>query len=172
MGLSYLVFNTSLGWVGVIGSPEGLRRLTLPQASPERVWRVFDGSSAKWHDPVLSEARGDYFGDLPDRIRDYLDGKRVSFADKLDLARASSFQRGVWQTTKSIPYGETRSYAWVAGEVGSPRAARAVGQAMARNPLPMVIPCHRVVGSDGSLVGFGGGIELKRCLLQLEAGAR
>ncbi len=172
MGLSYLIFDTSLGWVGVIGSPEGLRRGTLPQASPEQVWRVFDGSSAKWRDPVLSEARGDYFGDLPNRIRDYLDGKRVSFADKLDLARASSFQREVWQTTKSIPYGETRSYAWVAGEVGLPRAARAVGQAMARNPLPILIPCHRVVGGDGSLVGFGGGIELKRRLLRLEAGAR
>lgn len=172
MGLSYLVFNTSLGWVGVIGSPEGLRRLTLPQASPEQVWRVFDESSSKWRDPVLSEAQADYFGDLPQRIRDYLDGKRVSFADKLDLGRASSFQREVWKTTQSIPYGETRSYAWVAGEVGLPRAARGVGQAMARNPLPLVIPCHRVVGSDGSLVGFGGGIDLKRRLLRIESGAR
>ena len=170
--MNYLIFNTSLGWVGVIGSPDGLRRLTLPQTSPEQVWRVFDESSAKWRDPVLSEAQAGYFGDLPKRIRAYLDGKRVSFADKLDLGRASSFQREVWKTTRSIPYGETRSYARVAGRVGLPRAARGVGQAMARNPIPLVIPCHRVVGSDGSLVGFGGGIELKRRLLRIEAGAR
>jgi methylated-DNA-[protein]-cysteine S-methyltransferase len=172
MRLNYLIFNTGLGWVGVIGSEDGLKRLTLPQASPEHVWRVFDESSSKWRDTVVSEAQADYFGDLPDRIRDYLDGKSVSFADKLDLGQATSFQRQVWKTTQSIPYGQTRSYAWIASRVGMPRASRAVGQAMARNPLPIVIPCHRVVGSDGSLVGFGGGTHLKQRLLRIESGAR
>ncbi|MCK4262862.1 MAG: MGMT family protein, partial [Dehalococcoidia bacterium] len=85
---------------------------------------------------------------------------------------ASPFQRSVWDVCQSIPYGETRSYAWVAGKLGLPRAARAVGQALARNPVPIIVPCHRVIGSDGELVGFGGGMDLKRLLLRIESEAR
>ena len=92
----------------------------------------------------------------------------MDFPDKLDLARATRFQQDVWQITRTIPYGETRSYAWVAGQLGLPMAVRAVGQALARNPLPIIIPCHRVVGSHGGLGGFRGGLEMKRHLLNLE----
>ncbi|GAI87660.1 unnamed protein product, partial [marine sediment metagenome] len=74
-----------------------------------------------------------------------------------------------WEETRLIPYGETRSYAWVAKQVGKPKAARAVGQAMGSNPLPIIIPCHRVITSNGKLGGFGGGLEMKRQLLSLEA---
>jgi methylated-DNA-[protein]-cysteine S-methyltransferase len=75
----------------------------------------------------------------------------------------------VWEITRLIPYGETRSYAWVAEQIGQPRAVRAVGQALGKNPLPIIIPCHRVITSNGKLGGFGGGLEMKKRLLSLEA---
>jgi len=108
------------------------------------------------------------FADLTDRIRRYFDGEAVDFADKLDLAGTTRFQQNVWVTVRSIPRGETRSYGWVANQIGLPKAARAVGQALGRNPVPIVVPCHRVIGSDGKPGGFGGGVEIKNFLLQLE----
>ena len=164
MKLRYLIFNTSLGWVGISGSRDGLRRLVLPQPSPEEAFRLLNEGILK-----QNEAEAGSFGDLPERIRDYLSGKPVSFPDKLDLSKASPFQRSVWQKEQSIPYGETRTYAWVAAELGMPKAARAVGQALARNPLPIVIPCHRVICSNGNLGGFSGGLGWKQRLLEIEA---
>jgi len=84
------------------------------------------------------------------------------------LAGTTRFQQNVWRMVRNIPCGETRSYGWVAKQLGLPRAARAVGQALARNPVPIVIPCHRVIGSDGNLGGFGGGVKIKKFLLHLE----
>ena len=111
------------------------------------------------------------FDSLMERLKAYFSGCRTSFPDKLDLSRATHFQREVWEITRLIPYGETRSYAWVAEQIKKPKAVRAVGQALARNPLPIIIPCHRVRASDGDLGGFSGGIEVKRYLLSLEASA-
>jgi len=105
------------------------------------------------------------------RFRIYFSGDEITFPDELDLSGATHFQRRVWEITRLIPYGETRSYTWVAQQVGKPGAARAVGQALARNPLPIIIPCHRVLTIDGKLGGFSGGTEMKRCLLQLENSA-
>ena len=97
-------------------------------------------------------------------------GERRSF--DLPLAPAGTpFQRAVWAELRRIPYGETRSYAQIAAGIGKPGAARAVGQANHRNPLPVFIPCHRVIGASGKLSGYGGGLELKQKLLELE-GAR
>ena len=172
MKLNYLIFKTPLGWMGVLGSSKGLKRLVLPQSSAEQVLHLLSEPTVKQHDQSLSKAEADYFGDLPGRISDYLAGKTVSFSDKLDLSGASPFQRRVWEVERSIPYGETRTYAWIAGKLGMPKAARAVGQALARNPLPIIIPCHRVIRRDGSLGGFGGGRDLKRRLLEIEAKAK
>ena len=159
----YAIFATRLGWMGVLGSTAGLRRVVLPQTSPETVLRsLSQGSTPIDLDPS-------FLGDLPDRLSRYLRGERVSFHDPLDLSGATSFQRAVWRVTSTIPYGETRSYAWVARQMEMPGAARAVGQALARNPLPMVIPCHRVIGSSGNLRGFSGGLEKKRYLLEIES---
>lgn len=100
-------------------------------------------------------------------LREYFDGTRRTF--DLDLAPSgTAFQRAVLDALLTIPYGETRSYADIARQVGRPRAVRAVGAANGRNPLPIVIPCHRVIGSNGSLTGFGGGLDTKRFLLDLE----
>lgn len=87
---------------------------------------------------------------------------------EIDLSRYTPFQRKVWEVVKTIPHGETRSYKWVAEKLGNPRAVRAVGQALKKNPLPGVIPCHRVIRSDGSLGGFSRGLKKKRELLRSE----
>jgi O-6-methylguanine DNA methyltransferase len=110
-----------------------------------------------------------FFGDLIQRLKRYVEGELVSFDDELDLASATPFRRAVWQATRSIPYGETRSYSWVAQHIRKPRALRAVGQALAHNPIPIVVPCHRVVNKNGNLGGFGGGLEMKKRLLKIEA---
>ena len=118
--------------------------------------------------PGNSDLAPDLFGDLPQRLRDYFCGGAVSFPDALDLGGATLFARHVWEVVRSIPYGGTRTYAWVADRIGKPGAARAAGQAVGHNLLPIVIPCHRVVSSRG-LGGFGSGLELKKKLLALEA---
>lgn len=100
-------------------------------------------------------------------LEEYLAGKRRDFSVPLS-PRGTAFQRRVWDALRAIPYGETRSYKQIAESVGSPAACRAVGLANNRNPIAVLIPCHRVIGSDGSLVGYGGGLELKRRLLGLE----
>ena len=108
------------------------------------------------------------FSEFNGRLRDYLEGRKVTFPEPLDLRGSTPFQRKVWQLTATIPYGEMRSYAWLAERMGHPRAARAVGKSLALNPLPILIPCHRVVRKNGKLGGFSGGLELKRRLLEVE----
>ena len=160
------VFITRLGWVGVVSSVEGVRRTTLPQDSPadciEIMGREVDGSV---------EAPGD-LAPLRERIEAYCEGERVEFSgDDIDVGDAPPFLKAAWAACLAIPYGETRTYKWLAEQAGRPRAPRAAGQSMARNRLPIVVPCHRVVASDGSLRGFGrdaSQLDLKQRLIDLE----
>jgi methylated-DNA-[protein]-cysteine S-methyltransferase len=161
--LYYNIFHTAAGWVGVLGSKAGLRRVTLPQGSDSEARRLLGDSI---NQAKISPER---FQDLIERYMAYLAGHKLDFPDRLDLSGATPFQRAVWEATRLIPYGETRSYTWVAEQVGKPKAARAVGQALGRNPLPIIVPCHRVLTSDGGLGGFSGGLEMKRFLINLEA---
>ena len=163
--LSYTVFNTSKGWVGILGSPEGLRRVTLPSASAEEIHQALGDSI----NPANQSSQ--LFRDLVGRLTLYFNGQKVPFPDKIDLSGATMFQREVWEATRLIPYGEARSYHWVAGQIKKPKASRAVGQALGRNPLPVVVPCHRVLASDGKLGGFTGGLDMKNSLLHLEGSA-
>lgn len=104
-------------------------------------------------------------------LREYFEGKRKKFSFSADLDGHTRFQKRVLNATANIPYGRTRTYAWLADRANSPRAARAVGQVMARNPVPIIIPCHRVLASSGGLCGFAGGLralDLKRKLLKIE----
>jgi methylated-DNA-[protein]-cysteine S-methyltransferase len=104
-----------------------------------------------------------------EQLREYFDGDRNEFT--LPLApRGNAFELRVWEALRAIPYGETVSYGEIARRIGSPAAARAVGLANGRNPIAVIVPCHRVIGADGSLTGYGGGLERKRYLLDLEAG--
>ncbi|TDJ39846.1 MAG: methylated-DNA--[protein]-cysteine S-methyltransferase [Gammaproteobacteria bacterium] len=113
------------------------------------------------------ERRDEAFGRARLELAEYFDGKRQRF-DVALLPEGTEFQLAVWSALRDIPYGATRSYREIAEQIGKPTAIRAVGAANGSNPLPIVVPCHRVIGADGSLTGFGGGIETKRFLLELE----
>lgn len=109
------------------------------------------------------------FANLREQLGEYFAGRRDAF--ELELAPAGSeFELRVWAALLEIPYGETASYGEIAERIGAPGAARAVGMANGRNPIAVIVPCHRVIGADGSLTGYGGGLERKRLLLDLEAG--
>jgi len=164
--LKYTTFNTVIGWVGIVSSARGLLRTTLPQRSVQEARQLLGDN--------VNYATGSPhpFEDLVGRFKVYFDGHKVGFPDKLDLSGATPFQREVWEKTRLIPYGETRSYFWVAKQIGKPKAARAVGQALAKNPLLIIVPCHRVVAGDGKLGGFSEGVEMKSYLLSLEASGR
>jgi methylated-DNA-[protein]-cysteine S-methyltransferase len=144
------VVDTPIGPVGLVASATGLAAV------------LFDGRRvrAEGGSPILDEASR--------QLRSYFDGDLVSFELPLEL-HGTDFQRRCWLALASIPYGRTVSYGEQARRLGlGPDAARAVGAANGRNPLPIVLPCHRVIGADGSLTGFGGGLETKRFLLEHE----
>ena len=163
--LKYTVADVGGGWVGVLASSDGLVRVTLPQNSRREAEMALG-------EGVGGAVRGDgFFTGLIGRLGDYFAGRRVVFNDELDLAAATAFQREVWRLARLIPYGQTRSYGWIARRMGRAGAARAVGQALARNPLPVIVPCHRVVAKNGKLGGYGGGLDKKRHLLRLESAA-
>ncbi len=158
----FTIVNTGFGYVGLSRSSVGLASITLPQPSHELVLSGVNGLSDNVEENVSA------FDDLPLRIQRYFDGEKVVFSEKLDFGSSTEFNQAVWDMTSSIPYGETRSYRWVAEQIGRPKAYRAVGTALARNHFPIIIPCHRVVASNGKLGGFSGGLEMKKRLLRLE----
>ncbi len=165
--LSYVTFDTEIGRFLVSKSSSGLRAVRFaPDMDVEReLQQQTHGKSIVAVEDRLSLRR------VVDAIRDYLGGKRPRFDHRLDLDGVSDFGRHVLDIVQGIPYGTLRSYKWVAHEIGHPRATRPVGQALARNPLPIVIPCHRVVNSDGTLGGYsGGGTDMKRRLIAIETG--
>ena len=155
--------ETPIGRLRLASTARGLAYVELPHPSGR--------SLESWLRRSLRGARRED-GFAPNRaaavqIVEYLEGKRTAFELALDPL-GTEFQRGVWQALVAIPYGETRSYAEVARAVGRPDAVRAVGAANGANPLSIVVPCHRVIASDGSLGGYGGGLPLKARLLAME----
>lgn len=155
--------ETSGGWVGLALSQQGLVALRYPVASCAQ---ALEGLAAAF--PGAEVLGEDAWPEFATDLIAYFRGKPVQFRVTFDLADQTPFQRQVWEATLQIPYGETRSYAWVAAEIGAPRAFRAVGAALKANPIPIVIPCHRVLRSDGSLGGYAGGQSMKQRLLALE----
>lgn len=168
--LHHAVFETPLGWIGAIASERGLRRCTLPQQEPGACADELCG------DFEIGVPAPERFSELAGLFERYFENGREAFATvPIDVEDAPAFQRAAWLACRSIPSGETRSYKWLATRAGNPGASRAAGQAMARNRLPIVVPCHRVIGADGSLRGYGSGttrLDLKRRLLELERGVR
>jgi methylated-DNA-[protein]-cysteine S-methyltransferase len=146
--------DTPIGPLTLVGSDAGVRAVLFAGQAPPH------GAAAAPH-PVLAEAAR--------QLRDWFAGARTAFDLPLDLAGATAFQRRAWLALPEIPYATTRSYGAQARLLGAPRAARAVGAANGRNPLPIVLPCHRLVGADGALTGFAGGLDVKRALLEHEA---
>lgn len=163
---SYAVLPTCMGWVGVLGSEKGIRMLTVPRSSPQQALEKLQPLPK---DAELVPAR---FEALRQQLEAYFAGEAVAFDQELDLAEAAPFFLRAWAACRSIPRGETRSYAWLAAQAGNPRAVRAAGQAMAHNPVAIIIPCHRVIASDGGLCGYGGGLGMKHRLLEMEQAIR
>lgn len=167
MSLFYDIFETSDGWVGMVASEHGVRRTTLPEPSieacSEKLGNALDAA----------EQAPDKLTFLKEKITSFLDGQEVDFGDvPIDVNDTSPFLQAAWNACRAIPAGETRPYKWLATEAGWPNSPRAAGQAMAKNRLPFVIPCHRVIASDGTLGGYGTGktrLELKERLLAMEA---
>jgi methylated-DNA-[protein]-cysteine S-methyltransferase len=152
------------GGIAVFASPIGAITVRYTEGGVDRVFLPGEHAPSAVRDRV----RPAFLDDLARELTAYFGGEPVNFALPLSLGALTPFQIQVLEQCRLIPHGEVRTYGWLAARVGRPGAARAVGQAMARNPLPLLIPCHRVVAASG-LGGFGGGLALKARLLALEA---
>ncbi|MUZ76256.1 methylated-DNA--[protein]-cysteine S-methyltransferase [Agrobacterium vitis] len=153
--IRYTFMDSPIGRLLLVGDGRALSHLGFPSGkcaiTPRPEWRPSD----------------DIFGDAKGQLQTYFDGERREFDLPLD-PQGTSFQRMVWRELTRIPFGTTISYGELARRIDNPAASRAVGAANGSNPIPIIIPCHRVVGANGSLTGFGGGIETKKWLLALE----
>jgi O-6-methylguanine DNA methyltransferase len=152
-----------LGRIYLAASDRGLCSLSLPAHPIES----FFGKILATFQPNYFTQNPDPFQDLYRQLNDYLSGQRHRFEVSLDL-KGTPFQLQTWEALLAIPYGETCSYGEIARAIGRPKAVRAVGQANHNNPVPIVVPCYRVIGSRGDLVGYGSGLPLKEKLLALE----
>jgi len=161
-------FSTALGWMATAWSEHGLAAVTFGHRRSGQARRTLQSLCVQLDTAEIEANRPD---DLAIRLRAYAEGEPDDFRDvPLDLGEMTDFQRRVSLACRRIDYGQTRTYADLAARIGSPGAARAVGNVMARNRLPIIIPCHRVVGSAGALGGYSapGGLGTKRWLLRLE----
>jgi methylated-DNA-[protein]-cysteine S-methyltransferase len=158
--MNYCYLDTPIGKLLLAGDEQGVHRITFPPkgkpgqaAAPEEGW--------------IESARGP-LKEAVRQLKEYFAGRRTEF--DLPLApEGTGFQKSVWRQLCDIPYGETISYGELARRLGNPKASRAVGAANGSNPLPIVVPCHRVIGANGKMTGFGGGIPVKEALLALES---
>jgi len=158
--MNYAYLDSPIGPLLIAGDARAVTRIAFPKngkpAPPQPAW---------------TESPKGTVGEAMRQLREYFSGKRREF--DLPLApEGTPFQKIVWRGLQAIPYGETISYGELARRVGNPKASRAVGAANGKNPLPIVVPCHRVIGAGGKLVGFGGGLPVKRALLAIETQAQ
>lgn len=155
--------DSPIGPLALYGTTEGLMAIVFPRHSRAAV--------EAWLDRVIGQARivddGEVHEAAIGQLEEYFAGRRRDFDLDLDV-RGTAFQKRVWDAVRAVPYGQTRSYRDVAVAVGKPTATRAVGAANGANPLPLIVPCHRVIGSSGGLHGYGGGLDVKAKLLALE----
>jgi methylated-DNA-[protein]-cysteine S-methyltransferase len=152
--INYRIIDSPIGPLTLAGRGAVLSSLRM-------VEQTYQPSRVDW---VLDHRA---FADAIDQLAAYFAGERTEFDVELDLP-GSEFQQRVWKALLTIPYGETRSYGEIAEQIGAPGAARAVGLANGRNPIAIIVPCHRVIGASGHLTGYGGGLDRKRTLLELE----
>lgn len=167
-GQASLVFKSAWGWMGLSASPQGIAALVLPQTSRARAERELAGTGSGRDAGRLTGEQKAFLVQARTQVLEFLSGARRHLDLPMDLSAGTPFQRRVWKTASRIPYGRVRSYRWVAERVGGIGHARAVGLALGANPVPILVPCHRVVAQDGSLGGFSCGLRAKRRLLTLE----
>ncbi len=158
---AFTTMASPVGQLTLVASDAGLVAILWENDRPGRV--TLGETIANDRHPVLAQTRR--------QLGEYFDGRLRSFDIPLDF-QGPEFHQRVWQALLTIPFGETRSYGQIARQLGQPGASRAVGAANGRNPISIVAPCHRVIGADGSLTGFAGGLEAKRFLLALEGRAQ
>jgi len=155
-------------WFKEVRTPVGkLKLISTESALVALLWENDDPKRVRLG-PAFEDPEREILRDAERQLMEYFSGKRRSFDLKLEF-RGTDFQKTVWTELLNIPFGETRTYSEIAVAVGRPKAVRAVGAANGRNPISIVAPCHRVIGKDGSLTGFAGGLDAKECLLGLEA---
>lgn len=157
MALLYMWIESPVGPLRLVGGDAGLAGILWEKQDPAESGFALDRENDRH--PVLRQAARE--------LREYFAGERQQFSVPLDFT-GTEFQNKVWRALQSIPFGETRSYGELAAQIGAPKASRAVGAANGRNPIPIILPCHRVIGSSGSLTGFGGGLPMKKQLLAHE----
>jgi methylated-DNA-[protein]-cysteine S-methyltransferase len=165
LDLAYRTVDSPLGTLLVAASPAGLLRVAFDSEGHEQ---VLEALSERVSPRILRAP--DRLDEVARQLDDYFGGRRRAFALPLDLRLSTGFRREVLRHLTDIGYGQTESYTQVAAATGRPSAVRAVGSACATNPVPVVVPCHRVLRSDGSLGGYRGGLPAKRTLLDLESG--
>lgn len=161
--LYYRVFTAESGYIAISGTEKGLTGVALPADSEENALSQLGGIV---RNAILSN---NLLPEFVESLKRYFLGEKVEFRVDIDFSGATDFQRRVWQAAMRIPWGETRSYGWVAAQAGNPKASRAAGNALGKNPMPVVVPCHRVIAGDGSIGGFYSGPDVKRWLLSLES---
>ncbi|MFO7885275.1 MAG: methylated-DNA--[protein]-cysteine S-methyltransferase [Desulfobacteraceae bacterium] len=156
----YTRFNTRICEILLVGDEKGLARLHLNTGEGGRQFKIND----TWI------ARPDFFEYIKAQVMEYLDGKRRVFAVDLNT-KGTDFQKAVWEGLRKIPYGRRVTYGDIAKALGKKKACRAVGGACGKNPVPLITPCHRVIGANGNLTGFGSGLAIKKKLIALEKGS-
>ena len=159
-----MIFKARWGWMGVAESETGLVAIVLPQNSKAAVAADLRAHAS----PPFEKGSSTRLRRARTQLREYLAGTRTTFDLPLDLSPGTSFQRRVWEQLRSVPYGRLLSYQELACRVGGRQYARAIGGAVGANPLPIVVPCHRIVAHDASIGGFSCGLPAKRKLLELE----
>jgi len=176
--MEYGLVKTNIGWCGVICTDRGVRNIIIGVSSRKKARNLIlkklpalFASHQSRSNPLPRQSTSGIASIVLLKIKKYASGARMNFSSiKLDRSNLTCFKKDVFRVVRAIPYGRTMSYKDVAKKIGSPKACRAVGRALARNPLPIIIPCHRVIGSNGELRGFStpGGIDIKRKLLLME----
>jgi methylated-DNA-[protein]-cysteine S-methyltransferase len=161
------VFKTNKGWCAAAWTPQGLSALVLPQSSKEKAIQKMSGylpalPEGFWNKPLHPVPAA-----IQSETRKALSGKKFKSVP-VDLFSLTEFQRKILSATSQIPWGQTRTYGWVAAKAGSPRGFRAAGQALNRNPVSLLVPCHRVIAGGSKLGGYGGGLDWKIKLLKME----
>lgn len=163
--LAYTEIDSPIGPLVLVASPKGLCKVEFGTFEGNREQR--EQWAQRWYGEYELAEQAEQLQPIAEQLTQYFKRERESFEGELDL-QGTDFQKRVWLALLTIPYGETASYKHIAETIGSPKAVRAVGGANNQNPLPVIIPCHRIIGASGDLVGYGGGLQTKVHLLDLE----